>query len=149
MATQLSVENLYNRDYYLWIETTVNLLKQKKLDWLDIENLIEEIEGMGRNQKHALKSNLVVLIMHLLKYQYQPDKRTLSWRSTIVEHRRRLLLLFQDSPSLKPYFEEFFTECYLAAREDAAIETGLNIDVFPRECPFSRGDILNPSYMPE
>lgn len=142
MNPQLSQQHrnqltLYDQDYYLWIEKTVEQLRQNQLQEIDIQNLIEELESMGRSEKRAVQSNLTVLLMHLLKYKYQPNKRSRSWRSTIVEHRRRLLILFKDSPSLKGYSQEIFAECYQDARQDAATETQLKINVFPNESPFS------------
>ncbi|MFM7372971.1 MAG: DUF29 domain-containing protein, partial [Sphaerospermopsis kisseleviana] len=88
--TNLASSNLYNEDFYLWIETTAKQLKNGNFAEIDLENLIEEIESMGRSEKRALKSNLLILLMHLLKYKYQPDKRSNSWLSTIFEPRRRL-----------------------------------------------------------
>ncbi|BAY76908.1 hypothetical protein NIES25_33660 [Nostoc linckia NIES-25] len=97
--------HLYDQDFYLWIDTTAKQLKEGRFSEVDLENPIEEIECMGRSEKHALASNLVVLLMHLLKYKYQPEKRSNIWKVTIREHRRRLRITFKDSPSLKPYFQ--------------------------------------------
>ena len=88
------------------------LLREHQLSELDIPHLIEEIEDMERSEKRAVESNLVVILMHLLKYQYQPQKRSNSWKGSIREHRRRLRKLLEDSPSLKPYFQAVFHECY-------------------------------------
>ncbi len=87
--------------------------------------------------------------MHLLKYKYQPDKRTNSWRSTLFEHRRRLLKAFKTSPSLKRHFNDEFNDCYAAARELAAIETDLDISLFPLEPPFTRDQALDKNYLPD
>jgi hypothetical protein len=141
--------SLYDRDYYLWIETTVARLRQKKFSEIDLVNLIEELESMGRSEKSALTSNLIVVLMHLLKYKYQPSKRTNSWRFTIKEHRRRLREAFKNSPSLRKYFTEVFGECYQDARDLAATETGLSLETFPCESPFSLEDTLNPDYLPD
>ncbi|MBE9143506.1 DUF29 domain-containing protein [Planktothrix mougeotii] len=138
---------LYDQDYYLWIEKTVEQLRQNQFQEIDIENLIEELETMGRSEKRAVQSNLTVLLMHLLKYKYQPNKRSRSWRSTIVEHRRRLLILYKDSPSLRGYGQEIFVECYQDARQDAATETQLKISVFPDECPFNLETVLKVDYL--
>jgi hypothetical protein len=151
-APQLALtinSNLYNQDFYLWIETTAKQLKAGNFTEIDLENLIEEIESMGRSEKRALESNLVVLLMHLLKYKYQPEKCSKSWLSTIFEHRRRLNKQFQDSPSLKKYFLETFAECYQDARQQASIETGLDLDIFPLESPFNTDECLNKEFLPE
>ncbi|RUS95121.1 hypothetical protein DSM107003_33210 [Trichormus variabilis SAG 1403-4b] len=84
--------------------------------------------------------------MHLLKYKYQPEKRSKSWLSTIFEHRRRLNKHFQDSPSLKKYFLETFAECYQDARQQASIETGLELNIFPVEYPFNTDECLNQDF---
>jgi hypothetical protein len=149
MIVQVLVTKLYDLDFYLWIEKTAHLLKERQLDQLDYENLIEEIESMGRSEKYALESNLEKLLMHLLKWKYQPSKRSNSWQYSITEHCLRIKKAFKKSPSLKRYFEEVFDECYQDARLLAARETGLNKEVFSPSCPFSKEDILNPEYLPE
>lgn len=98
---------------------------------------------MGRSEKRAVKSNLVILLLYLLKYKYQPTKKTNSWKASIREHRRRLRDDFQVSPSLKRYFEEVFDGCYQDAREQAADETGLSKDTFPTKSPFTPSEALN------
>ena len=152
MTTQLSqttnTANLYERDYYLWLLHTAQLIKNGKFSELDAVNLIEEIEDMGRSEKRAVKSNLIIVLLHLLKYKYQPAKRTNSWKSSVREHRRRLRDDFKTSPSLKRYFKEVFSECYQDAREQAADETGLSINFFPIASPFTATEALDPNYLP-
>jgi hypothetical protein len=140
---------LYEQDFFLWLQTTATLLKQRRLTELDVNNLIEEIEAMGRNEKRAVESNLEVVLMHLLKYQYQPELRSNSWRYTLREHRKRLRKAFKASPSLKPYFLEIFAECYEEARMLAAEETGMAIATFPKASPFTPENALNPDYLPD
>jgi hypothetical protein len=140
--------NLYEQDFYLWIETTAKQLKEGKFAEVDLVNLIEEIEGMGRSEKRAVESNLVVLLMHLLKYQYQSEKRSNSWLSTIFEHRRRLRKALQDSPSLQNYLLEVFAECYQDARQQAALETDLSLDAFPLDSPFTADECLDQDFLP-
>lgn len=140
---------LYDQDFDLWINQTAKLLREGKLNELDVPNLLEEIETMGRSEKNALISNLVVVLMHLLKYQYQPEKRTSSWLSSIREHRRRLKKALQTSPSLKNYLRDNLAETYDDSRDLAALETGLDLDTFLKDCPYSVEQILNPDYLPE
>ncbi len=149
MKTKTSHSTLYEQDYYLWLEKTVQLLKDGQLSALDIDNLIEEIQDMGISQKKSVKSNLIVLLWHLLKYKYQPEKRSNSWLLTIDEHRDRLDDDFSHSPVLKRYFEEIFDEAYRKARKKASIETGLSLETFPLDCPFSTEEILNNDYLPD
>jgi len=147
-STTTAITSLYDQDFYLWLQTTINLLKQGKFAEVDLENLLEELESMGRSDKNALKSNLRVLLMHLLKYKYQPEKRTNSWVYTIIEHRIRLGDTFKTSPSLYRFFEDIFNESYQNARKLAAGETGLSINLFPPESPFTVEEVLNPDFLP-
>ena len=153
MTTQLSsttnTTDLYDRDYYLWLSHTAQLISEGKFDEVDAVNLIEEIEDMGRSEKRAVKSNLIIVLLHLLKYKYQPEKRTNSWKSSIREHRRRLRDDFKASPSLKQYMTEVFDECYQDGKAQAADETGLPLDTFPTESPFNPTEALNPDYLPQ
>lgn len=140
---------LYEQDYHQWLEKTAHLLKNDRLNELDTPNLIEEIEDMGRSQKRAVASNLRITLRHLLKYKYQPERRTSSWRLTLFEHRRRLEEDFADSPSLKNYFYEVFSKCYQDARKEAAIETEMPLMTFPERLPFTPEEVLNLEYLPD
>ncbi|TAE66541.1 MAG: DUF29 domain-containing protein, partial [Oscillatoriales cyanobacterium] len=99
MTTKLEVDRhkLYDTDYLRWIETTVEKLRSRDYSNIDWENLIEEIEDMGRSERRSLESNLVVIILHLLKWQFQPDRRSGSWKASIAEHRRRIRKAVKDS----------------------------------------------------
>ena len=141
--------NLYEQDYYLWLVHTAKLVAENRFAEIDLVSLAEEIEDMGRSEKRAIKSNLRVLLAHLLKYKYQSDKRSNSWRATIREHRLRIKEAFQDSPSLQRYFDEVFDECYHNARAIAADETGLEIATFNTQCPFSKVEVLDSNFLPE
>lgn len=140
---------LYDRDFYLWLQETAQLLRNGDFDRLDIENLVEEIESMGRSNKHAVESNLEVVLMHLLKYKYQPERRSNSWRFTLLEHRSRLSRDFGDSPSLRSHFAQTFNKSYQQARKLAAAETGLLIETFPPDSPFTSEQTLDEDYLPE
>ncbi len=139
---------LYEKDYYLWLKNTANLLREKNLAELDLPHLIEEIEDMGKREKRSLYSNLKILLMHLLKYRYQPKKRSHSWRYTIEEHRQRIAEALSDSPSLQGYFLEAFDKCYQDAKKLAAKETGLALEAFPTESPFTTDKTLDSDYLP-
>jgi hypothetical protein len=140
---------LYEKDFFLWLKTTAQLLKEGKFNELDTANLVEEVEGMGRSEKRSVTSNLEVLLMHLLKYKYQPQKRSQSLLLTIYEHRDRIIQVLEESPSLKRYYQEKFLPCYQKARKMASIETGLNITIFPEDCPFELELILTEDYLPD
>ena len=147
--TVFTNSHLYDQDFYLWIETTAKQLKEGRFSELDLENLIEEIECMGRSEKKAIKSNLIVVLIHLLKYKYQPEKHSNSWKGSIREHRRRLKEAFVDSPSLKPYFQEVLPQCYQDARKQASDETGLSLDTFGVDSPFTADECLDEEFLPD
>jgi len=151
MTAELNAQRqrLYETDYLKWIETTIAQLKQQNYGAIDWENLIDEIEDMARSERRELESNLVVLLTHLLKWQFQPECRSNRWRASIVEHRRRIRDLLKDSPSLKPYLEEVFTECYEDAIELASIETELPAATFPPDCPYSTAEVLEAGFLAE
>ncbi|BAZ31986.1 hypothetical protein NIES4074_44600 [Cylindrospermum sp. NIES-4074] len=143
----VNTKNLYNQDFYLWTQTIAQQLKENKFNEIDIPNLIEEIESMGRSEKRELRSRLIILLMHLLKWQYQPEKRSESWRSTITEQRICIEALLEDSPSLQPIFTEVFADCYQKARLKASDETGIKLNLFPNESPFSLEETLNNHFL--
>lgn len=127
----INEKNLYEQDFYLWTQTIAQQLKENNFNEIDIPNLIEEIESMGRSEKRELKNRLIVLLMHLLKWQYQPEKRSESWRSTISAQRICIETLLEDSPSLQPLLTEVFEDCYQKARFKASDETGIKLNFFP------------------
>lgn len=151
MATELqtSQESLYDTDFVQWVETTVEQLRTQNYACVDWVNLIEEIEDMSRRERKSLKSNLVAILLHLLKWQYQSECRSGSWRGGIREHRRRIKDDLKDSPSLIPYFQEIFAECYVNAREQAADETGFPLETFALDCPYTPDQSLDSEFLPE
>lgn len=144
-----SLTELYERDFCLWLELNVQQMKAGALEAIDMIHVIEELETMGRSERQALQSNLQVVLMHLLKYKYQPEKRSKSWRFTLLEHRDRIEALLEDSPSLRTYLSEIFARCYAKARKKAAVETELDIEIFPLSSPFTIEETLDSDYLPE
>jgi hypothetical protein len=141
--------SLYERDFCLWVAEQVRLLKDGRLEQLDVINLIDEIEDLSISRKHAVTGNLVVILNHLLKHQFQPRRRSRSWLSSIAEHRRRLRKEFQHAPSLRRYAREQFEECYQDGRRQALIETGLAADALPSIPPYTIEQTLDPEYLPD
>ena len=127
----------YEQDFYQWTQEQAELLKAGALSQLDVENLIEEIESMGKSQKRALISRMTVLLMHLLKWDYQPDRRSGSLKSTIITQRKEIKRLLKDNPGLKSIITEMLTETYLDAAEIASAETELPESTFPETCPYT------------
>lgn len=146
---KIDLQMLYETDYMQWIETTVEKLRSQDYANVDWENLIEEIEAMGRSDRKSLKSNTIVILLHLLKWQFQPEKRSGSWESSIIEHRRRVKDDLIDSPSLKPYLENIFAECYTQAAKQAKAETGLPLETFPVICPYELLQVIDDEFLPE
>jgi len=146
MSTTL--QNLYHTDYSKWLDETVALLKTQRLNELDLANLIEELESVGKSDRRSLESNLRILLAHLLKWQYQPEKRTGSWLGSIKEHRRRCNKILVDGPGLKTHLVQAWDECYQDARDLAATETELPLEHFPAVCPYSLTAVLDTGFLP-
>jgi Domain of unknown function DUF29 len=142
-------QSLYERDFCLWLERQAALLREGRFDQLDLANLIEEVEAMARTDKKAVKNNLVVLLTHLLKHQFQPKQRSSGWRGSVVEHRQRLRDDFEESPSLRRHAAQVFASAYADAREQASAETALPLRTFPKSSPYTLEQTLNPKFLPE
>ncbi|MEH2330398.1 DUF29 domain-containing protein [Nostoc sp.] len=140
--------HLYETDFYDWTRKQVSLLKTQQWEQLDTVNLIEEIETLGRRERQELRNRLGVLLGHLLKWQFQPEKRSNSWLGTIREQRVQIKLLLQDSPSLKPYLDEVFFNVYELGWALAIRETELGENVFPEICPYTLDQTLNSKFLP-
>lgn len=147
-AVKIPAQKLYEADYLQWIETTLQNLQNQEYEQVDWENLLAELAAMGRSERRALESNLIVVLLHLLKWQYQPEKRSGSWESSILEHRRRLKKALKESPSLKPYFTDILDESYTESVKQARAETKLPLENFPTKCPYSLTSILDDEFLP-
>lgn len=144
-------KNLYEQDFYLWLQTTANLLENNKFDELDIKNLIEEINSIGRSEKKELKSRLITLIEHILKLEYwqlEKENNARGWRNTVAEQRLQIELTLEDSPSLRNMLDDIFEECYQKARQYILKRYQLSPNLFPENPPFSVTDVLNADYLP-
>ena len=140
---------LYEKDFYAWTQEQVSLLKTQQWERLDAANLIEEIEALGRKERQELRNRLGVLLGHLLKWQFQPEKRSNSWLGTIREQRIQIKLLLQDSPSLKPYLEEIFLAAYELGLALSIRETQMGEQVFPEVCPYTSEQTMSDEFLPE
>jgi hypothetical protein len=139
MTQIATAPSLYDRDYLLWTEDIVNKLQARDLDGLDFENLIEEIEDLGRSQKHKLRSHLTTLVEHLLKRCYVPMANEFNgWERTIREQRRQIKWMTEASPSLTPYFREIFDLTFAEALEEVMAEPGYKFVKFPDTWQFDR-----------
>lgn len=139
----------YNSDFYAWALHNAELIRQGKLSEVDLENVAEEIESMGKSDKRELINRFAVLLSHLLKWQFQPERRSNSWKYTIEEQRDEVLELIEDSPSLKHELNQKIERAYKKAVLLAATETGMGKDIFPKVCTFSLEAALNSDYFPD
>ncbi len=138
----------YETDYLRWLDDQASYLGAGALDQLDREHLFEELESMSRSGRRQLRNRLIVLVLHLLKLGYQPDRRSCSWGITVVTQRVDIKLLLRDSPSLRPTLPATLGEIYDAARREAAQEIGLDLSHFPPYCPFTLEQVLDDDYWP-
>lgn len=134
--------SLYEQDFYQWTQEQAALLKARALSQLDVENLIEEIETMGRSEKRELVSRLAVLLAHLLKWDFQPERRGKSWLNTIKIQRIDLQDVLNDSPGLKNELQKSILTAYRKAILLASDETGLPETAFPETSPYSIEQIM-------
>lgn len=139
----------YDTDFYGWTQEQAHLLRSQNFEGLDIAHLIEEVESMGKSQANQLHNRLELLLMHLLKWQYQPNFQGASWQRTISEQRRRIGKHIHKNPSLKSQLDEVFMDAYEDARYSAALETGLRIETFPVECPWTFGQVMDSEFWPQ
>ncbi|MBI4639654.1 MAG: DUF29 domain-containing protein [Candidatus Tectomicrobia bacterium] len=139
----------YEQDFYAWLLKSAELLRQKKFSELDVEHIAEELEGMARSDKRQLINRFAVLLAHLLKWQYQPDRRSKNWERSMKEQRKRTRLLLEDSPSLQYEIEKHLSDAYEIALLSAANETGIDELAFPESCEYSLEEILDPNFYPE
>ncbi len=137
---------LYATDFYAWTLEQSKLLQEGKWQTLDINNLVEEIESLGKHQRQELRNRLGVLIGHLLKWQYQSDRRSKSWRITIRVQREEVQEILQENPSLKPYLEEAIVKAYDSGLELVLKETPLEEKDLPVKCPFTAIQILDAAF---
>lgn len=144
----ISALDLYETDFYGWTQQQVQLLHSQQWEQIDLPNIIEEIESLGKQQHQELRNRLSVLIGHLLKWQYQPQHRSRSWLSTLRIQRLDMNDLLEENPSLKPYIEEALRKAYLRGVELAVRETDLPNSTFPIDCPYSLEEILSDRFYP-
>ena len=142
---------LYEQDFYAWTQEQGALLRDRKTKALDYVNLAEEVESLGKSQQHALESRLEKLVLHLLKWHYQPAKRLRgqSWQRTILEQRRRIDRLLQQNPSLRPTLPALIEDSYTYIRKRTSLETHLPLTTFPDTCPWGVPQILDDDFWPD
>lgn len=150
-------KSLYETDFYTWAKQQAELVRQRRFDELDLENLVEEVEDMGRSQYRNLRSRLAQLLMHLLKWQMQSVRDDLhdmhdwhtSWQKSIRKQRPAINLILKDNPGLKHELPDIYLAAYEAARSNAAAEMLCNSNQFPETCPWSFDEVMVDDFLPE
>ncbi len=145
----LTEPSLYETDFYQWAFHNADLLRQGKFTEIDIENIVEELEGMARRDRREIVNRLMVLIMHLLKWQYQPKRRCRSWSTTIDNQRTDIKFLLEDSPSLKNNIEVVIAKGFIEAKRKFEKETGISANTLPETCPYTFEQLMDYSFQPE
>lgn len=139
---------LYDEDFYLWAKAQARLLRERRFEDLDLDNLADEVDGVGRSEKREIRNGLAVLLTHLLKWRYQPGNRTSSWRHAIRNQRLELRSVLEDSPSLSRYPAEVFGQAYEAGRLGASRDTGIDLTLLPETPPFTVDQALDEAFLP-
>lgn len=150
LASANSSASLYETDFHAWTQEQAELLRQGRLSHLDREHVAEEIESLGQQQRQELENRFGVLVGHLLKWQFQPNYQSKSWRATIREQRRKIQRLIQQNPSLKPYLPEAIAEGYEYESGLALVvrETPLDYQDLPDICPYTAEQTLDNDFLP-
>ena len=138
----------YEEDLVAWMESQIELLRGRKFGQLDLENLLEELDGMVRHERRELRSRLELVMLHLLKHQFQSSRRRRSWLSTLHEQRREIAAVLEDSPSLRRLVDGYLEASYAHVAKRAALETGLARSDFPASCPYTLEQLLDDDFLP-
>ncbi|MBR8826946.1 MAG: DUF29 domain-containing protein [Gomphosphaeria aponina SAG 52.96 = DSM 107014] len=149
---KLDMKTLYDQDFYQWINSTVKQIRERNFSEVDWENLLEELESLGKQQQQELENRLIVLFEHLLKYAYwlsEKEYNERGWKGTIREQRQQIKRLLKKNPSLKPYLLQVWAECYQDAREITLDKTGLSADIIPEQVFINQAEILDENFLPE
>jgi hypothetical protein len=139
----------YASDYNDWLAETARLIRERRWQELDAEHLADEVEDLGKSERRGITSQLIRLLVHLLKWLHQPTRRSDSWRDSIADARLQIQLAIEDSPSLRAYPAEQLGPCYWKAVRAAAKQTGLALEEFPEHCRFTMEEILDDDWLPE
>ena len=140
---------IYETDFSRWSEQQAQFLREKRWHELDLEHLIEEVSDLGKSERNALTSQMVRIMIHLLKWQYQPERRSRSWEDSISDGRVQVELILDSNPSLKHHPKAVLDKAYTKAHRYAARETGLPLDSFPNQCPYAIEQMLEPGWFPD
>ncbi|MCJ2056525.1 DUF29 domain-containing protein [Methylobacterium sp. J-048] len=133
----------YADDVYTWVQEQVALLRAGRVDALDLDNIAEELSDVGLSEYYQLQSAVEIILLHMLKWDHQPERRSRSWALSIAEHRERARIRLRKSPGLKASLDEVRLDAFRLARLGAAREMERSPKTLPEECPYTWDDILN------
>lgn len=139
----------YEDDFHGWAMSTAALLREKRYDQVDYNHIIEELECMGASERRELINRLKQLMLHLLKWQYQSDMRSKSWKDSIEDQREQIYLLLMDNPGLKSQIKGILEIAYSLAQKKAHKETSISLKLFPPECPYSIEELIDEEFYPQ
>jgi hypothetical protein len=139
----------YDQDYHAWLIDNARLLREGRLSEIDVAHIAEELQDMGNSERRAIESFLRLLMLHLLKWRHQPGLRGSSWAQSVDNARYEIKRRLTESPSLRPRVPELAEHAYANARRNAMRETGLPLDTFPADCPFTIEQLLDDDYWPD
>jgi hypothetical protein len=143
-------QSLYKRDYYTWALQQARALKEHRLEELDWENLSDEVEGLAKTERRELRSRLEVLLEHLIKWQFQPQRRTRSWRTTVAVQRLKIREHLGENPGLRPSVTEVLAQAYKVARLDVTGRFLCRSDLQPPDsCPWTFEQVVDEQFWPE
>ena len=138
----------YGTDVVAWATEQAALLRSGQLSAIDVEHLAEEMDAMSAKEKRELRYRLAILLQHLLKWQFQPTRRSDSWTTTMFEQRLNIQDILEDSPSLAGILVERFAGAYALATRQAAMETGISLSLFPKDCPYTLAETMDDDWLP-
>jgi hypothetical protein len=139
----------YDQDLVRWARETAELIREGCWQAVDVEHLAGELEDLSKSERRAIASQLVRLLLHLLKWQHHPERRSDSWLDSITDARLQIELAIQDSPSLRSYPLQVLAQSYQRARHSAAMQTGRLLTTFPETCPYRFDQLLDEAFRPE
>jgi Domain of unknown function DUF29 len=147
-APEAAIAASYEGDFHAWAFEQAALMRALAPKTLDVENIAEELEALGRGERRAVVARWRLIIQHLLKWQYQPEKRSRSWIATVSRERRHLRRLENESPSLSARYQELIAEAFRIALGDVVDETDLPRSTFPARCPYAPDDLRDDRFFP-
>lgn len=139
----------HDTDFAAWLEEQISLMRQRKFEQLDMDNLLEEMKDLGHSDKSVIRSMWKQTLHHMLKWTYQPNNRSKSWKKSILAHSKKARECYNDNPGFKQFLDKLFSEAYEEARFKAADETSIDIDIFPEICEWTYEQLLDEKFIEE